>query len=114
MANPDLTPIIAGAPSIQVCLKFLSAELVGFKKGSTRVLTSAAVVVDDSVLLNKNSFFIFLVSGEGDQVAFQNAIARLVQMDASLERALLDFGANLPAHINSHIVNSSANGVIRE
>ena len=70
VTNPDLTPIIARAPSVQMCLKFCQLTLLASKKGSTRALTSAVDVVGDSVLLNKNSSFIFLVSCEGDQVAF--------------------------------------------
>ena len=70
----------------------------------------------DSVSLNKNSFLSFYLSrsGKGDQVAFHSAIGKLVQLNASLERALLDFGANLLAYISSHVVNPSANGVIIE
>ena len=41
-------------------------------------------------------------------------MGRLVQLNASLERALLDYGANLLARISSHVVNPSANAVIRE
>ena len=48
-------------------VEILPAKLVGFIKESTIALTSAAVVVADSVMLNKNSSFIFLLSGEGDQ-----------------------------------------------
>ena len=93
-----------------MCLKFCQLSSLASKKEFTRALTSAAFVVIDSVLLNKNSFFIFLISDESDQVVFQSG--RLVQLNASLERALLDFGANLLSHISSHVVNPSANGVI--
>ena len=41
-------------------LEIVPAQLVGLKKNSTKTLTSAAIVVADSVLLNKNSSFIFL------------------------------------------------------
>ena len=41
-------------------LEILPAELVGFKKRVHKCLTSAAVGVADSVLLNKDSCFIFL------------------------------------------------------
>ena len=47
-------------------------------------------------------------------MAFYSTIGRLVQLNTSLERALLDFGANFRAYISSHIVNPWANGVIRE
>ena len=40
--------------------KITSAEVIGFKEKATRTLTLAAVVVADSVLLNKNSSFIYL------------------------------------------------------
>ena len=96
-------------------LEIPPAELVDLKKKeSTRALTSAAVVVADSVLLNKNSSSIFLTLGKGNQEAFKSAIGGLVQLNAILKRALLDFEANLLAHISSHVVNSWANGVIRE
>ena len=71
MTNPDLTPIITGAPSVIMCLKFCQLSLLASKIESTRALASAAVVVADSVLLNKNSFFIFLGSGKGNQVVFK-------------------------------------------
>ena len=58
--NPDMTPIIAGVQSLQMRLKFYQLSLLASKKESTRALTSVAVVVADSVLLNKNSSFIFL------------------------------------------------------
>ena len=60
MINPDLTPIIAGAPSVQLCLKFCQLSSFASEKEFTKALTLATVVVTDSVLLNKNSFFIFL------------------------------------------------------
>ena len=47
-------------------------------------------------------------------MAFKSAIGRLVQLNASLERVLFDFGANLLSHISNHVVYPSANGVIRE
>ena len=105
VTNPDLMPIIAGAPAIQMCLKFCQLSWLASKKVSTRVLISAAVLVANSVLQNQNSSCIFLALGKGDQVAFLSAIGRLVQLNASLERALLDFGANLPTHISSHVSN---------
>ena len=49
-------------------VEILQSKLVGFKKESKIALTSAAVVVVDTVLLNKNSFFIFLCLSY--QVAF--------------------------------------------
>ena len=58
MTNPDLNYFL-GTVSIDV-FEVLPAELVGLKKESTRTLTSAPVVVTDSVLQNKNSFFICL------------------------------------------------------
>jgi len=78
VTKPDLTPIIAGTLSVQVCLKFSQLTSVS-KKESTRALTSAAVVVTDSVLLSNN--FIFLISGEGDQVADQ--VEKSVSVDLS-------------------------------
>ena len=60
VTNPDLTPMNAGALTVQICLKFCQLSSLASKKDSTRVFTSAAVVVADSVLLNKNSSFIFL------------------------------------------------------
>ena len=50
--------------------EILPTELVGLKKESSSVLTSAAVVVADSIMISKNFSFIFLVSGESDQVTF--------------------------------------------
>ena len=47
-------------------------------------------------------------------MAFKSAIGSLVQLNPGLECALFDFGANLLAHISSHIVNPLANVVIRE
>ena len=47
-------------------------------------------------------------------MAFYSTIGRLVKLKASLERALLDFEANLLAHISSRVVNPSTNGVVRE
>ena len=41
-------------------LEILLAELVGFKKETARAVTSAEVIVVDSVLLNRNSSLIFL------------------------------------------------------
>ena len=76
--------------------------LASKKKEYTRALTSAAVVVADSVLLNKNSYFIFLsfsYRAKAIKWLFESAIGRLVQLNASLERASLDFGTNLLAHI---------------
>ena len=70
VTNPDLTPIIDGVTSVQMCLKFCLLSSLASKKNLTRALRSAAVVVADYVSLNKNSFFIFLVYGEGDQVDF--------------------------------------------
>ena len=46
-------------------------------------------------------------------MTFESAIGIHVQLNASLERALLDVGANLLTHIRSNVVNPSANGVIR-
>ena len=60
VTNPDLTPIMAGAPSVQRCLKFCELSWLASKKESTRALTSAVIVVVDSALLNKNSSCIFL------------------------------------------------------
>ena len=51
--SPDLTPIIAGTPSVQMCLKLCQLSSFASKKDSTKALTSAVVVVADSVLLNK-------------------------------------------------------------
>ena len=84
MKNSDLTPIIAGTLSVQMCLKFCQLSSLDSKKEFTRTLTLAPValasfsscgrvsmtqviqnkkyciVVADSVLLNKNSSFIYL------------------------------------------------------
>ena len=60
MTNPDLTLFIAEAPSIKMCLKFCQLSSLASEKNFTRALTSAAVVVADSVLTNKNFLFIFL------------------------------------------------------
>ena len=60
VTNPDLTLIILGEPFAQLCLKLCQPSSLASKKASTRAFTSAKVVVADSVLLNKNSYFIFL------------------------------------------------------
>ena len=53
VTNPDLTPIIAGAPSVQLCLNFWQLRLLASEKESTRALTSAAVVVADHAVLHQ-------------------------------------------------------------
>jgi len=58
--NPPLMPIMAGAPSVQICLKFCQLSSCVSKKESTITLMSAAVVVADKVLQKRNSSFIFL------------------------------------------------------
>ena len=97
-------------------LEILPAEPVSFKKRvhySFHIYCSCCGwqgIAEQELFLHLS---LFLVAGEGDQVAFQSDVGRLVQLNASLERALLDFGANLLAHISSHIVNPSANRIIR-
>ena len=98
-------------------LEIPPAELVGLKKTVHKSFGISSSYCGWQCMLKQELFLhfsIFLVSGKGDQMAFQSAIGRLVQLNASLERALLDFGVNLPAHISSHVVNPSANGVVRE
>ena len=51
---------MAGAPSVQICLKFCQLSSFVSKKESTITLMSAEVIVADIVLQKRNSSFIFL------------------------------------------------------
>ena len=118
LPNPGWTPVITAALSLQMSLKFCQfCSLASKKKESTRAFTSVVVVVADSVLLNKNSSFIFLsFSFRAKAIKWPSKALSVyfVQLNARLERAFLYFVASLLAHISSHVVNPSATGVIRE
>ena len=47
-------------------------------------------------------------------MAFKSSVHKHLESSASLEVALIGFAANLLAYISSHVLDSLANGVIRE
>ena len=96
-------------------LQILPAELIGYKKRVHSSFDISSSCCSRQSIAKQKLFlhlFILFVSCKRHQVAFKSGVGRLIQLYASLENALLDFGANLLANIGSHVVNAAANSII--